>query len=344
MAAQTILDQIQHTVASVLRLGNIATNVSLVELGASSMDLMRIINQLEDQLGVRLEFDEINGAPTMESLAAAVGACTALASPMHTNAPPTSERPDLIEPMSAMTVADGLRGADAQLRYTLQSSAGAAAALQSTRAYGAQSLPAEQLGNLLDCLRIHRREGSLRARYGSAGALFPVQVYVYLKNARVKGLTGGLYYYHPLQHELLSLAPQLVIDANMYEPLHNAPLFQRAAFSLFLISRPRAIEPVYGRRARDFCLLEAGSMAQLLREAGSRLGVGLCPMGEIRFEAVRSWFDLEADQECLYSFIGGSSADSPAAALSSATDTAAAQRHPPSGNQADDPLSAFRVR
>ncbi|MCP4699129.1 MAG: amino acid adenylation domain-containing protein, partial [Gammaproteobacteria bacterium] len=102
-------------------------------------------------------------------------------------------------------------------------------------------------------------------RYGSAGSLYPIQCYLYVKPHCVNGLEGGLYYYHPLEHRLILLTTEVEIDQTLHGGV-NQMIFAESAFSLFLISQMSAIEPMYGQMSRDFCLLEAGYMSQLLMD------------------------------------------------------------------------------
>jgi SagB-type dehydrogenase family enzyme len=141
-------------------------------------------------------------------------------------------------------------------------------------------------------------------RYGSAGSLYPIQCYLYIKPDRVAGLEGGLYYYHPLEHRLILLTTKLEIDQTLHGGI-NQMIFAESAFSLFLISQMSAIEPMYGQMSRDFCLLEAGYMSQLLMDEAHHHDIGLCPIGGMQFEPIRPDFELSDDQEMLHSFLGG---------------------------------------
>jgi acyl carrier protein len=80
---------------------------------------------------------------------------------------------------------------------------------------------------------------------------------------------------------------------------------EQAAFTVFLIGKLSAIAPIYGERSRDFCLLEAGYMSQLLMETAPQFELGLCPIGDLDFAAIQSAFDLESDHIWLHSFAGG---------------------------------------
>lgn len=62
---------------------------------------------------------------------------------------------------------------------------------------------------------------------------------------------------------------------------------------------------MYGELARDFCLLEAGHIGQLLMNSAPTQEIGLCPLGYLEFPPIQDLFKLEANQVLLYSFVGG---------------------------------------
>ncbi|NIQ52122.1 MAG: peptide synthetase, partial [Gammaproteobacteria bacterium] len=57
---------------------------------------------------------------------------------------------------------------------------------------------------------------------------------------------------------------------------------------------------MYGEVARDFCLLEAGYMAQLLRMEAPGRGIGLCAVGWVDFDVVREPLALGESQIFLH--------------------------------------------
>lgn len=152
-------------------------------------------------------------------------------------------------------------------------------------------------------LQIQVKDSPLpKYRYASAGSLYPVQAYLYIKRSRIVGLPAGVYYYHPQAHRLMLLA-EVEIPPQIYGS--NQPIFAPAAFSLFLIAELAAITPVYGDKARDFCLLEAGYMSQLLMNTAPDDDIGLCPIGDLDFSSIQTYFALESSQILLHSFVGG---------------------------------------
>jgi epothilone synthetase B len=185
------------------------------------------------------------------------------------------------------------RPGEAEARYTRRSHRRFDAAPVSLTAFGAA----------LDCLRALRlpEQPLPRYLYPSAGALYPVQVYVHVRPDRVEGVEAGGYGYDPMAHRLVRITPGARFDAEWhYEP--NRPIFEESAFSIFLIAQTRAIAPAYGEVARDLCLLEAGYIGQLLQTSAAEAGVGLCPIGAVTTDPLRGLFDLDDGHLFLHAF------------------------------------------
>lgn len=162
----------------------------------------------------------------------------------------------------------------------------------------------DQFAGFLGCLRQISLDGKPKYRYGSGGGLYPVQTYVHAKPGGIEGLAAGAYYYHPLRHELVRLSNRESLDENIHWPANRAT-FKSSAFSIFLVAEMDAIAPMYGSAARDFCLLEAGMMAQLLETEGAASDVGLCQIGSLDFPRIRDLFQLKESHVLLHSLVGG---------------------------------------
>ncbi|WP_414541455.1 amino acid adenylation domain-containing protein [Nostoc sp. CCY0012] len=176
---------------------------------------------------------------------------------------------------------------------------------QSYRQFLPQQISLEQFSKFLNCLQ-QKQFGDYplpKYRYPSAGSLYPVQTYLFIKPNFIETLLGGIYYYHPSNHNLILLHSTNEIDSSGY--LENQPLFQQSAFAIYLIGKLSAIAPMYGELARDFCLLEAGHIGQLLMNSAPTQEIGLCPLGYLEFSPIQNLFQLEANQILLYSFVGG---------------------------------------
>ncbi|NEQ98924.1 MAG: amino acid adenylation domain-containing protein [Cyanothece sp. SIO2G6] len=140
-------------------------------------------------------------------------------------------------------------------------------------------------------------------RYASAGSLYPVQTYVYVKPGRMTDLAPGYYYYHPVEHCLIKMGEDKDHPLNVYGT--NQEIFSQSAFAVFLVGELEAIAPLYGDKSRDLCLLEAGYMSQLLMEAAPDFDLGLCPIGALDFEPFHQGFELSDSHCLLHSFVGG---------------------------------------
>lgn len=176
---------------------------------------------------------------------------------------------------------------------------------QSYRQFLSQPLSLKQLSEFLSCLQQMKLDDYTlpKYRYPSAGSLYPVQTYLWIKPNRVEGLEAGLYYYHPAEHHLMLLAKKNEIDGQIYGV--NQSIFEESAFSIFLVGKLTAIAPMYGDLGKDFCLLEAGHIGQLLMNTASKQEIGLCPIGNLEFQELRDLLKLESSQVLLYSFVGG---------------------------------------
>ena len=162
----------------------------------------------------------------------------------------------------------------------------------------------EEFSRFLSSLREVEVGGLRRHAYASAGSLYPVQVYLHVKEGAVEGVGPGTYYYHPAEHQLVPLTPGATVERSVHA-IPNRKVFDESGFSVMLVAQMKAIAPMYGPLARDFCTLEAGYMSQLLMMAAHTAGVGLCPVGTLDFEKIRDLFLLEESHVLLHSLLGG---------------------------------------
>ncbi|HEU4321543.1 MAG TPA: MupA/Atu3671 family FMN-dependent luciferase-like monooxygenase [Roseiflexaceae bacterium] len=179
-------------------------------------------------------------------------------------------------------------------------------ARRSYRSFARQPIPFAQFSAWLGALQQQRLEGVPlpRYRYGSAGSLYPVQVYLYLKPDAVEGIAEGTYYYNPREHSLVLLTQDAALAREIYDR-SNQPVFDAAAFALFFVGQQQAIAPLYGAESDRFMTVEAGLMAQLLELSAPDSGIGLCQVGTLTFAPARQLFALEPSHTLIHSMLGG---------------------------------------
>jgi amino acid adenylation domain-containing protein len=315
--------RIATRVAGILGREQVEPEANWLDLGASSVDMVRIANVVELETGFRPRIDHLYAEPTVDALIRAWmdhAARDVAAGPATDSGPMPEPRPETRVPAILRdpeeralfkTRRAGLRHDLSPRRRSValpEAEAGPIrlAERRTHRHFAAQPVPLARLGGLLADLRQRRGAGEPRFAYPSAGGLYPVQTYLHVKPGRVSGLPPGFYYHQPVEHRLVLLSPDGTLDRSLHEPLVNAPVFDEAAFSIFLVGRLAAIEPMYGALlARDFCLIEAGAILQLLMLAAPAHAIGLCPIGRMEFEPVASALGLEETDFLAHSLLGG---------------------------------------
>jgi SagB-type dehydrogenase family enzyme len=279
---------------------------NLLELGASSLEVIRLANRLEEELGERPPIQSFYAAPTLGTLIRFYEDTRAPAAPA-----PAADFELILAPAEREAFKNrepGLRPFAGRESLALPPGAETLEALYRTRVthrvFAQRPVPLVSVAGLLAALR---RAPGTKPKYlfPSAGALYPVQTYLHVKAGRIDGLGAGTWYYHPAEHRLVPLTPGADLDPGIHDPFVNRPVEAEAAFTLFLVADLAAIAPIYGAPALNYALLEAGAMLQLLLMVAPDRGLGLCPIGQVDFPRVRGLFDLGPSHVLLHTVLGG---------------------------------------
>nr|WP_308605860.1 amino acid adenylation domain-containing protein [Massilia sp. DJPM01] len=251
-----------------------------------------------------------NGKIDRKQLAARAGAA-----PVHSVADAAPPRPAL----ERLFGADSLVAAGAARRALVAPGAGLRADLAGAAAIALPCAPAAtplrsvrdfagavtlaQLAALLSGLGASEAGARLQRRYPSAGDSYSVQTYVQL-GAAVGELAAGMYYYHPARHALLFIGPGEGVDSGCQVPA-NQRMAGEAAFTVFFFARLDALRALYGDMAEPFAWMEAGHMAQILRQSAAELGLGLCLVGAYDAAPVLAALGLDPHSVALAAMLGG---------------------------------------
>ena len=288
------LEQIRELVVSVLRLKDVDPEVSLLEYGATSIDMIRIVNRLDETLGYRPRIGDFYRSPTIIGLLRGYQSKTREnegAAPLrgpHAHEQRRSRSTVLTDPVereSFKRERSGLRRFDENVpAYALgamqdEDAISLYRKRRSYREFLQAPVPFAKLRGLLGRLGSMTVDGQPKYLFGSAGSSYPVQTYFYAKPRRVESLPAGAYYFDPAGRRLVLISGGACIDPEIYDFLINRPVFDSAAFSIFLVAQLDAIEPLYGDLSLSFATIEAGLMTQLLEMAASSYGIGLCQIG-----------------------------------------------------------------
>jgi SagB-type dehydrogenase family enzyme len=305
-----LLERACALAARVLGVPEVSPTMNLLDLGATSVQLVRLAVHAEEELGIRVDVEELLRFPAVTILVSFADAGTE-----EVAEPPAAGRPDAgalvldpVERMDFKATQPGLRrDLDPEPGIDLARPTGdrdRLTARRTHRVFGGAQVPKESLSRLVGVLRQFRAGVEPKYAYPSAGGLYPLQTYLSVADGRVAGVAGGVYYYHPVRHRLVSLSVGAAVDAGAHAWI-NRDAFRSSAFSLYLVADLDAITPLYGDRARDYVLIEAGAICQLLMTVAADVGLGVCPVGELDFAAIRDGFWLTEHHELLHTLLAG---------------------------------------
>ena len=312
-----IADRISALAASVLKMDRIDLHTNLLEIGANSVDMIRIANLLDKEMGFRPDMDEFYLNPTLGGLVA----CYERAFHSQTSTEEPGSAPHLtgfdvlldpekrdefrIRQHGLRRETPGETGIELPDSVPVETLKTEYIERRSHRHFVEQPIPMADFSKFIGCLRQIPINGRPKYLYASAGGLYPVQTYLHVKEGRIEGISTGTYYYHPANHRLVLLSANASIDRNIHERFVNRPIYDESAFSIFLIARLDAIEPMYGEHSLDFAILEAGYMSQLMMMSAIECQIGLCPIGVLDFKRIRYLFILEEKHRLVHSLLGG---------------------------------------
>ncbi len=297
----------------VLGIGNIDSRTNLLEVGASSVDMIRIANKIEGlNGGVRPKLDEIYEAPDPTSIARLLRPIDHVATrdmddegtsgngpSMSTgllSVPGANQNPVLSKELRTRDEVaefkaarhgrrsdlDGLDGIP--LLDMIPTLDGVRPRLRRTRRlYSQNVVTLESISRLIGSLRA---DGSSERRFnfGSSGPTYSISSYLVVKHGRVEGIESGSYWYDPDEHRLIPVGGVGEFGPDAVWGDINKNMLTSAAFGIALVYRPAAIWPVYDRASDRYAILEAGFMSQLLEMQAEEFGMGLCQVGAMDSE------------------------------------------------------------
>ncbi len=316
-----LLTKVSGVVEKILGRDHVDPNDNMLNIGATSIHMMRIANQMEKELGFRPEIDQFYMNPTLIWLVEASGKEIGeskndnqaerlgvygvpekileqfdfIAEPHERQI--FKERQPGIRELNSPSVQLFVSESDEMKRKYEKR--------RSYRRFSSQPISFADFSEFFSCMRQIRLSDKPKYLYGSAGGLYPVQTYLYIKPDRVESIEGGIYYYHPVDHRLVLLSNDPFLDNRIYNPHINRPIFEEAAFGIFLIAQLSAIVPMYQEQSLHFAVIEAGLISQLLETHAPDSGIGLCQIGELDFDRSRHLFNLDDTHLLIHSLLGG---------------------------------------
>ncbi len=167
---------------------------------------------------------------------------------------------------------------------------------RSVRSYTHESLSLSQLSQLLWAAQGITSERGFRTA-PSAGATFPLEMFVVAQN--VSGLGKGIYHYHPHENQLELLREADVSEALFRACLSQSMILDAAAVLVFAAIFERTTNR-YGERGERYVYNEIGHASQNVHLQVESLGLGTVVIGAYRDQEVEEVLELGEEYRVLY--------------------------------------------
>ena len=133
----------------------------------------------------------------------------------------------------------------------------------------------------------------------SAGALYPLELYVVARKDGVEGLPEGVYHYEPKGHRLL-LCKGGDLSGDLEDATWGQGIVKQAGATVVMTGVLGRISEKYGRKGSQYMLQETGHAAENAFLQATALGLGTVMMGAFSESAVRRVVGAGLQERPLY--------------------------------------------
>lgn len=169
---------------------------------------------------------------------------------------------------------------------------------RSTRSFDVdKKISFDELSAFLAVFRDNKLRKNARS-YPSAGGLYPIDIYLCIKDKRVDKLEKGMYYYCPVNNSLYKICDKIIEEAFHYPT--NREIYLSSAVSVLMVYNSGCNMPKYGYKGYAYALLDCGIMTELLYAEVNRLGAGCCSIGDMDFGKVEKMLGLPPESVMLH--------------------------------------------
>lgn len=139
---------------------------------------------------------------------------------------------------------------------------------------------------------------SVQYCYPTAGGLYPIDIYLCVKEDRVEGVHGGTYYYNPKYNIISKISSEIISKKIHY--FTNERIYETSAFSIILVYNAECNMPKYNGMGYMFGLIDTGVIVGYLSMIAEQLNFGLCSIGDCNFEMIDKLLHLKKNQICVH--------------------------------------------
>ncbi len=166
---------------------------------------------------------------------------------------------------------------------------------RSIREYTGDALSLEQLSFILYSASsiTGERLGQKLRTYPSAGAKYPIDIYVAIFN--VDNLEPGIYKYNDVKFQL-ELMAKGDFREELYEICIEQEFIKKASVLVILVARSLRSTYRYGERGIRYVLMDASYISSNIYLASTYLKLGSCVIGAFSDEGFKSFLNIKGDE------------------------------------------------
>jgi SagB-type dehydrogenase family enzyme len=165
---------------------------------------------------------------------------------------------------------------------------------RSIREFSPTALSLEDLSQLLWAAQGVTEPESGGRSAPSAGATYPLELFVFVKKDGVKGFGSGVYRYRPLDHSLIRVASEDRVKALMEATLYQE-FISDAPVNIVVAARYERTTARYGSRGVRYVYIEVGHVGQNISLEAVSLGLASVMVGAFNDNLVKKLIDEAAE-------------------------------------------------
>ena len=132
----------------------------------------------------------------------------------------------------------------------------------SCRYFNEEKQTLKELSNLLWASQgITDKRYRVRRTIASAGAVYPIKMFITVRNNGMHDLDKGIYYYNVEDHSLEQISDE-DITKDLSKACYNQEFINKASFTIILASDNSRTKELYDERGDQYVFMEAGSITQ----------------------------------------------------------------------------------
>ena len=163
----------------------------------------------------------------------------------------------------------------------------------SCRNFKKKSITLKELSNMLWAADgITDKRFSMRRTVPSAGASYPIELYVAVRKNGIYELDEGVYRYNANEHMLEKLS-DTDISEELIEATFNQGFLAKASANILIASKDERTKELYGERADRYILMEAGGITQNIHLEAVELELGTVLIGAFDDNQVKKLYQAE---------------------------------------------------